>query len=197
MSLLTPPESNARSASGFAHRCAPWRCLLALLALYAFLGPNSAGGGDAYGPLDEFAGLRFIAERNIFDPSRSSRLAGAEVERPKPRRSEALTLVGTIAYEKGAYAFFEGSDPQSRKVLETGGEIADCKVTEIAGSAVTLDAGTRSITLPVGTQLRREADGEWEVADFSGPPPDSASASAAEESDIVKRLMLKREQELK
>lgn len=193
MSLLTFSNSSARGAVGSARRRASWRCLLVSLASFALLAPNAS----ADEPLDEFAGLRFIAERNIFDPARSSRLEGAPVERPKSKRSETLTLVGTMAYEKGAYAFFEGSEPQFHKVLETGGEIGDCTIAVIACSAVTLDAGTRSITLPVGMQMRREENGDWERADSSAPPLDSPSASTVEESDIVKRLMLQREQELK
>ncbi len=197
MSLLTPSNSSPRDAIGSARRCALWRGVLVSLAAFALLAPNPVRSADADGLLDETAGLRFIVERNIFDPTRSSRLEGGPVERPKPRRSETLTLVGTMACEKGAYAFFEGSEPAFQKVLETGGEIADCKVAVIACSAVTLDAGTQRITLPVGTRMRREENGEWELAYTSAPPPDSPGESAAEGSDIVKRLMLQREQELK
>jgi hypothetical protein len=153
---------------------------------------------DGYSRVDGFAGFKLIAERNIFSATRSSRLA-TPAERPQPRRIETLTLVGTIAYGERSYAFFEGSDVVFHKVLETGGEIADCKVAMIGCSGVTLDAGGQSITLQVGTQLRREENGTWGVAASDAPAlaAKAASPSPDDESDTVRRLMLQREQELK
>ena len=75
-----------------------------------------------------------------------------------------------------------------------------------------LAAGTNELELSVGTQLRREEDGPWLLAGQSGsyaatPTSTSTNAAAATtttgsdaasggaESDIIKKLMQKREKE--
>jgi hypothetical protein len=116
-----------------------------------------------------------------------------------------LTLVGTLVSEKGTYAFFDGTGSDLRKVLGPGTSIVTYKIAEITTDGVKLEAGTNTVRLRVGMQMRREEEGEWSVVSGSGPPvslsaTSSASAgdrSSGDDSDIVKRLMQQREQELK
>lgn len=151
-----------------------------------------------------FARYKLISDRNIFNSSRrpDRRDSG---ERERPRRTDTLTLVGVIQYEKGAYAFFDGSSSEYRAVLETGKTIADHKITAVEPESVKLQAGTNTVELRMGMQMRREEGGDWTVVAGSGRPtlttPAAASgsseSSSADDDDIVKRLMKQREEEMK
>src|SRR5262245_38315845 len=57
--------------------------------------------------LDESA-FRIVSERNIFNANRSGGTVRSTSSR-RPVRVETFALVGTMAYEKGVFAFFEGS----------------------------------------------------------------------------------------
>jgi hypothetical protein len=139
------------------------------------------------------------------------------VRRP-PKTVDALTLVGTMSYEKGSFAFFDGTSAEYKKALKLTDAIAGYKVTNIAPDRVWLAAGTNELELHVGMQLRREEEGPWLLASqstsYAAPPAStstntaaaaSATATAAvtgsdtasggSESDIIKKLMQRREKE--
>jgi hypothetical protein len=152
----------------------------------------------------DYSAFKLIAERNIFNSARASRSSrAARSEDRKASHVDTITLVGTMAYEKGPFAFFEGSSSDFKKVLEPGKSIAGYKIAEINGNMVKLEAGTNQVTLNVGMQMRREEEGEWRViggSPTSSKPAEtsaSASSSADDEDLIVKRMMQQREQELK
>ncbi len=191
--------------------------------------PSRANGSNQTtgpGRLD-FSSFRIIAERNIFDPNRSPR--GRRFERRddfRPARVDAFSLLGTMSYENGQFAFFDGTSSEYRKVLKPADSIAGYKITEIAPKDVKLAAADgKVLELPVGMQLRREEEGEWVITartesygSSGGTPPAStvssipvtnapsqsvgtnaetaAASSGGGESDILKRLMQRREQEL-
>jgi hypothetical protein len=133
--------------------------------------------------------------------------------RPPARSFDALTLVGTMSYEKGTFAFFDGTSSEYKKALKLTDAIAGYKVANIAPNSVKLASGTNELELRVGAQLRREEDGPWLLASQSTPytaTPASTSTNAAAttttttgsdaatggaESDIIKKLMEKREKE--
>ena len=69
-----------------------------------------------------------------------------------------------MSYVKGTFAFFDGTRPDFRKVLELGGSIVDFKVAAITPKSVTLLSGTNETILPLGTQMRRDDDGHWVVS---------------------------------
>ncbi len=113
---------------------------------------------------------------------------------------------GTMSYEKGTFAFFDGTSSDYKKALKLTDSIAGYKVTNITPNAVKLTSGTNEIDLSVGAQLRREEDGPWRLSSqavsFSSTPASTATNGAASttgttpggaESDIIKRLMQKRE----
>ena len=67
--------------------------------------------------------FRLIWERNIFNPNRTGRYSRTQqyTRRREPDRRapvESFALMGTMSYEKGNFAFFEGSSSQYQKVLE-------------------------------------------------------------------------------
>jgi hypothetical protein len=123
--------------------------------------------------------------------------------------------VGTLSYEKGDFAFFEGSSSEYRKVLKPDDTIAGYKVAEIAPNYVKL-AGTngQSIELPVGMEMRKgeeawrlggrpeaiERPASTDTTSTTNAPGTSGEktepASNSAENDILKRLLEKREQEL-
>jgi hypothetical protein len=153
---------------------------------------------------NDFAAFSLITERNIFNTSRRPGRRSSGDEAP-PKRVDKVTLVGTLASERGSYAFFDGSSSDFRKVLEAGKTIATYQVTDISKDGVKLTTGTNSVQLRVGMELRREEEGEWRVSQGSAPPLiTSVTASTAtsdgssnDDDEIVKRLMQQREQELK
>jgi hypothetical protein len=166
--------------------------------------PRNPEVSSASAARGDFALFSSIVEKNIFDTNRRGRRRNAGDDAP-PKRVDTVTLVGTLTSEKGSYAFFDGSSPEFRKVLQTGGRIAGYQIAGISADWVDLEVGTNRVQLDVQMQLRREEEGDWIVAGGSDRAAASNSSSSApksetsseDDSDIVKRLMQQREQELK
>lgn len=173
---------------------------------------TNAPAGTETGPAGlGYAAFRIIVDRNIFDPNRYARHVDSGPRRPTTV-IDSLTLVGTMSYEKGTFAFFDGTSSDYRKALKLNDLIVGYKVTKIAPNSVTLVAGTNQVDLGVGMQLRREDHGPWRVSNqpasyaaTSGPTSTNGVASATstgsqaaasgDQSDIIKRLMQRREQQ--
>jgi hypothetical protein len=155
----------------------------------------------------DYQSFKIITDRNIFDPNRSSGSTRARTEAPKPARVESFALVGTMSYQNGTYAFFDGTSSSYRKAIKTGDTIAGYKVADISADRVKLEANGQQIELNVGVQMRKQDEGEWQLAgraeSFVTSSPATAaaektdSASGGEENDVLKKLMQKREEELK
>jgi len=147
--------------------------------------------------------FRIIWERNIFDPNRSGRYTRVAPRKKdsERRRLESFALVGTMSYEKGRFAFFEGSSSEYQKVLEASGNIAGYKVAEVAASHVKLESTNgQTIELPVGMQMKKEDEGAWTVTARAESPGSSSrfsssSNSGPESSEALKRLLERRQQE--
>jgi hypothetical protein len=185
---------------GASRRIAMATALLACLLL-----PLHAQDARPAGRPD-FAAFQIIVERNIFNPRRGP--PGSQSDRRDdraPAKVESFTLVGTLTYEKGPYAFFDGTSADFHKALQLDGAIAGYKITNIVGNQVQLVSGTNAVALRVGMQMRREDEGAWEpIGTYIGASTasvsssgSSVSSSAEEDSDALKRLMQQREQELK
>jgi hypothetical protein len=163
---------------------------------------------DARGPgrLD-LESFRLIWERNIFDPNRSpfnrfTRSAAPPSRDRERRRTDSFALIGTMSYEKGRFAFFEGSSPQYQKVLETSNSIGDYTITAITPSHVLLQSTNGQIELPVGMQMRREDEGPWSLAERAqssegrrSSDSSSGPVSSGDASEALRRLMERREKE--
>jgi hypothetical protein len=128
----------------------------------------------------DFTPFQLIGQRNIFDPNRVPRV---RTTRSAPHVVDSFALVGTMSYPKGRFAFFDGSSPDFRKVLQLDGSIADFKVAAITPKTVTLLSGTNETILPLGIQMRRDDDGHWIVsadtasyASTGNSPPDRRSS---------------------
>ena len=124
---------------------------------------------------------KLVYERNIFNSKRYARSTG---ERPRettrPSRVDTLALVGVMAYDKGTFAFFDGSGADSRKALKLGESVGGLQLAGIEPNAVTLKAGTNEFVLEIGSQLRREDGGDWRTAgraEFADARSSSSSRS--------------------
>ena len=156
------------------------------------------------GPAASFDAFRIIEERNIFDPNRIGRTArGTENQ---PARDDVISLVGTMHYEKGLFAFFDGSAAGFQKSLHEGETIAQYTVTHIGNDGVELTRDGQKFSLTIGQQLRRPVGGDWKVVALdtvhreaeTAPAPDAAPSPAipAGASDTLKRLMEQRQKQL-
>jgi len=174
-------------------------------------GQANGGNRSTNGPVSlDYSAFQIIVDRNIFDPNRYPRRPGAPRVASKPKNVDSLSLVGTMSYEKGTFAFFDGTSSDYKKALKLTDSIAGYKVTNIAPNAVKLVSGTNELELRVGAQLRREEDGPWFLAggpSSYAPTPGSASTSggatattgssavSGADSEIIKRLMQRRGKE--
>jgi hypothetical protein len=182
-------------------------------------GADQSSGGDIVRtgarptnsvPRPDFSTFSIITHRNIFDPNRRGDRNTNIIARPVVH-SEHITLVGTMSYEKGKFAFFDGDNSEYQKALQRAGTIAGYTVTDIRPDTVKLSAGTNNVELKVGMQLRREEGGPWHVSaapetyassttsaaapSASGSATSTDSAPSGPVSDILQRLMKQREQE--
>jgi len=156
----------------------------------------------------DFVAFQIVSERNIFNPHRSKRSG----ERPPPTRMEPekrvtmdrFALLGTMSYEKGRFAFFDGSSLEFRKVARPEDLIAGFKITEIAPTCVKLQLTNGTLLeLCVGMQMKRSEDADWQLAgraDGSNGSSSSGSSSSSgnstpESDDVLKRLLQRREQD--
>ncbi|MDH7503546.1 MAG: hypothetical protein QHJ82_12655 [Verrucomicrobiota bacterium] len=180
-----------------------------LAAILTGLAADSTNAPAKLPPAPDYSTFRIISERNIFNASRSGQ--SRRTERRRPNRVDSFGLVGILEYEKGRFAFFDGTSPEYKKAVRAKGSIAGYTVLEIAPDRVKLASGTNNVMeLKVGMQMRREDEGEWTLGEFGGSyasegsgstlsPPGTSDRSRASSSpemdDVVRRLMQQRERE--
>lgn len=189
--------------------------LLALVLLFATAGFSSAAGttnGAAVVPSTrgEFVAFKVVSERNIFNPHRSKRAGDRPPPRTEPEKRvtmDRFALLGTMSYEKGRYAFFDGSSSDFRKVAKPDDSIAGFKIAEVAPTCVKLMLTNGTLLeLCVGMQMKRSEDADWQLAgkadSASGSSGSSSSGSSSssgtstpESDDVLKRLLQRREQD--
>jgi hypothetical protein len=161
-------------------------------------------------PVLNWSAFEAIAQKNIFDPSRSGRSSSG---RSRPR--EVVILRFTYRGTMDDAAIFTGEGSPSRGYVKTGGMINGFKVMKITTDYVELaEPNGNLVKLNTDDSMQREDEGPWARTDQPAPlvitPSASASGDAtaigsssspsagpANESDILKKLRLKREQEEK
>jgi hypothetical protein len=120
-----------------------------------------------------FDSFRPVSDRNIFNPNRYARSTGRTTRSTASTpasRVESISLVGVIAYEKGWFAFFDGTSSDYKQSLQTGGTIGQYHVTRVTSDVVQLAAGTNTFDLKVGMQMRREDEGDWFLSESGDAP---------------------------
>jgi hypothetical protein len=182
--------------------------LISLAAPVAAMGIDATNGTGRASSRTDYVSFRILTERNIFDPRRSGRSVSRNERREPERqvRTERFALLGTMSYEKGRYAFFDGSASDFRKVAKPADSIAGFRITEVAPTCVKLEMTNGQILeLCVGMQMKKIEEGDWQLAGkadaaegTSRPASSSASLSSAsgpESEEVLKRLQERREQE--
>jgi hypothetical protein len=160
----------------------------------------------------DYPSFQIIMERNIFDPNRYAHTSHRH-GRATSKSAPSFSLVGTMNHRNGMIAFFDGNDPDYRKVLSPDGVIAGYKVVEITQRGVKLEAAGKPVEMKVGAQMRQEGKDGWQLvgsgelpvatATNEAPAKDempatrTAPSSAGEPNDVLKKLMQQREKELK
>jgi hypothetical protein len=164
-------------------------------------GPTNATGTT----LESF---RIISERNIFNQNRSTRSTRREeTTTRRPPVVQSLSLVGTMSYAKGDFAFFDGTRPEYKKPAKIGEQIAGYEVKEIKPNGVKIANETNQFEIKVGQQLRREDESDWKISsapvpvqstssDAGAPVDAGASGAPGSEDEALKRLMEKRAKEM-
>jgi hypothetical protein len=186
--------------------------LFMMVAMFVVISPKASEAGAPTNAAagSSFESFKIVSDRNIFNQNRSSRTARRDDTRSKPAPVvHSLSLVGTMSFDKGTFAFFDGSRPEYKKPLKAGEKIAGYEIKEIKPNGVTIANETNQFALKVGQQLRREDDAEWHVASArdavvtnaanSGSEaenPSSPSGASGSEDEALKRLMEKRAKEL-
>jgi hypothetical protein len=164
---------------------------------------------------------RRVADRNIFDPERQPRIRGESRPTPKPKAvvaadSPEFGLVGIISYPRGTFAFFDGNASEFQKTLQLNAVIAGQTLSLVSPQSVTLLGSNRPpVLLKVGQRLRQDSEGVWQLVTglggegfkrlgSAGGSTGTATASSTTPSEdppgsdeILKRLLKKREQEMK
>lgn len=199
----------------------PIRRILGRAVLAMLLGVGAGAAESTNAPANaprkaDYASFKIIAERNIFSPKRSGRQISGPRETRRPARVDTFALVGTMSYDKGQFAFFDGSSSEFRQTLQRDGSIAGFKVVAIDGTSAKLEAKGKVLELRVGAQARREEGGEWQVSARRDSLASSSSSGSASDaggsggsagssggdgsgamSEVLKRLMEQREKENK
>jgi hypothetical protein len=146
--------------------------VLALLLAGGFSAAAQSNNGVP-GPTDYARFSQFITTRNIFNPNRYA----INPDRPRPftpqqqRSAPSFTLVGTMSYEKGLFAFFDGNQSNLRKVLyqSESNSIAGFTLAEITLAGVKLQAPDKkqTVELEIGQGMQQQG-GTWQVARSGG-----------------------------
>ena len=152
----------------------------------------------------EWSSFESIAQKNIFDPTRSGRAGGGN----KPRA--ALVRTFTFRGSDGYAAFFTGEGTPRKGYVKVGDLINGFKVRQISLHFVKLaEPNGNIVELKEDNTMRREEDGPWTKSDqpvaaaVASPetqaeePTASSSPASAGANDILAKLRLKREQEEK
>jgi len=181
-----------------------------LILLLAWL----LAGVAAAEKLDDF---RIIGQRNIFNLHRSPRGRETSPMRPpapRPVAGDSFTLVGTLAYETNQLAFFDGASPDCRRAVRPDETIAGYKLVAIGFNSVRLETQGQLIEMRVGMRLPRTAGSQAPLSSNGAPttieapvaspvtaessaPPTVSASPAADPGEILKKLMQRREQELR
>lgn len=184
-----------------------------LLAAWSATAASSPSNGIP-GSQDYAKFTAFIADRNIFDPSRQPHNPTSRPSGRHPRRAApGIQFVGTMSYDKGRFAFFSGNSSDLSKVVRVGDTFLNYTVAAVCSTNVVLEATNQTqINIGLGGGLK-ENNGVWVsvdagdvapaagAAETAGAPDTSGSVSeatppsASEPNDILKRLMQQREKE--
>jgi hypothetical protein len=162
-------------------------------------------------PGQGFDAFTMSRTRNIFDPDRrpivqASSAAPTRQQSPPSTRSDYVALTGTMVTEERALAFFSGSRSEYNKVLAPDASIAGAKISKITPTGIEVERGGKKITVSVGQTVPLDDSApsaapapavSAATSSTTETTPSAPSAAPADASDVLKRMMERRQQELK
>lgn len=190
---------------------------LVLAAFGSSMQASAATGSKGY------EAFKTVRTRNIFDPNRRPVREAAPPQQQQPRspsqprtRSSTFTLTGTMVREGRSLAFFSGSRTEFSKVISVGDSVANYKITAIEPAQVSLEHDGKTLTLALGTPFRIDSstndpvspDEPPDKADpedpsnppagdgASRPPTPAVPTGSDAKSEILRRMMERRAQEM-
>lgn len=189
--------------------------LLLITALSAAL--PCASRAQASAAPKGFEAYAIVRTRNIFDPDRTPYIPSFVAPRPRPveqpRRSpDLISLTGIMVNGGKSYAFFFGSRSDDDKVLAVNGEIAGAKLAKINPTAVELDQNGKKINVSIGQTMSFDSSSPGSpltpaspadsIGSIAEPAPAESLPQTANQppgnlSDVMRRMMERRQQELK
>ena len=191
-------------------------CLTAVFLTAVWSPALGQDEGGARAPA--FESFQLIFDRNIFDPNRREKRPEREAPPPTPRptRTREILLIGTIIYERGAFAFFEGTEREYNTAMHVGEEIAGYQIVTIDTSKIVLQKEGQQVDLQIGLGLSKQDEEEWKIASVqyvrggdskgdravestgktSAKDSDSGKEESQTDSDVMKRLMERRRREM-
>lgn len=165
--------------------------------------PSLVKGFDAY-PM--------VRTRNMFDPDRhpmdTAAPAGqATVAPTSPKAADYVALTGILLSGDKALAFFSGSRTDYDEVIPVNTEIAGAKVTKISSSSIEVDRNGKKVVVAVGQTVPFDDSPPGvppvslsDAAPAPAPPPEGSPSAAptlpANLTDIIRRMMERRQHEL-
>jgi hypothetical protein len=125
---------------------------------------NSKPGSATTTSRAPFSAFKIVTTTNIFNTKRQPGYKPSpNPGYVRPKSIEAFGLVGVMTYEKGPFAFFEGSASEFQKVLKPDETIAGFKLGDVQAGSVKLISPTNELELKVGMQLTRADGGPWQL----------------------------------
>ena len=146
-------------------------------------------------------------------------------ELPRPVPEDTIDLLGTMITPDWSVAIFQGSNSEFNRKCRIGETVAGLRIDRIGTDSVALAGdGDTSLTLPVGYRMQRHGDTPWAIGSASpapmssmstGAPPPTANIAPAQTGaspatpapasggsgggadEILKRMMERRQQEIK
>src|SRR5262245_5625183 len=124
MSDKTKSNPPASAFTGDTARPRPPWFQIGLAVLLFGAGTFPALGQSTNSPArPDYSTFKIVTDRNIFNPHRYARSSRVRETRPTAK-SDSFALVGTMSYERGTFAFFDGSKSEFRKVVKPAEAIA-------------------------------------------------------------------------
>jgi hypothetical protein len=142
--------------------------------------PSSDSGTNANVKLDprQLSSWNYIVRRNIFNPNR---LPDRPTTYVAPPPVERFWLAGTMSYDKGTFAIFDGTQQEYHEIVEVGGKIGSYTLEEIGDGSVKLTAPTNQVVeLKLNMEMRRSLEGAWTAVEGSSGGSYAVSAGGGE-----------------
>ena len=147
-----------------------------------------------------YEAFRMVRTRNIFDPERQPGSVASATPTPATTRSDFVALTGIMVTSEKSLAFFSGSRAEFSKVLSVGGAIAGANVTKITPATIEVERAGKLTAVAIGQTVPLDGGAPTAApaeAGNSSTPAGPESPATSDRAAVLRRMMEKRQQELK